>query len=175
MPTFPFPPSPTVSISIRLGIVGEGILQVGILVFPSPIYTILPWKGQGGRVPYCHTTYSLPHPPFPFRVLNMIPRRLGNQKRGRKIPWYACGNGDTGEGIQDGPTKRLLGPSYIPSPVHTHPHTHTHAHTHAWYTRVRECVGSACVCGWVWVWKGLGTLFPTTKTLPHPPSRHHPL
>ena len=33
-------------------------------------------------------------------------------------------------------------------PVHTHPHTHTHAHTHAWYTRVRECVGSACV---MWV------------------------
>ena len=39
-----------------------------------------------------------------------------------------------------------------PSPVHTHPHTHTHAHTHAWYTRVRECVGSACV---MWVCMGV--------------------
>ena len=46
----------------------------------------------------------------------------------------------------------LVGPSYIPSPVHTHPHTHTHAHTHAWYTRVRECVGSACV---MWVCMGV--------------------
>ena len=45
-----------------------------------------------------------------------------------------------------------IGPSYIPSPVHTHPHTHTHAHTHAWYTRVRECVGSACV---MWVCMGV--------------------
>ena len=65
----------------------------------------------------------------------------------------------------------------IPSPVHTHPHTHTHAHTHAWYTRVRECVGSACVmwvCMGVYVCMGVeGSWYlisynqdPTTPTIP---------
>ena len=96
-------------------------------------------------------------PTFPFPVsINHSSGRY-SRGRGRDIGW---------------PYQEIIeiGPSYIPSPVHTHPHTHTHAHTHAWYTRVRECVGSACVMwvcmGVVGSWKENNAQDPSPLSLP---------
>ena len=57
-------------------------------------------------------------------------------------------------------------------------YTHKNPHDARSYARIHApeytyrgylCIASVSP-GCVWVWKGLGTLFPTTKTLPHPPS-----
>ena len=93
-------------------------------------------------------SFLLPRPIYPLPSIRYFSRLGGPYLMIISSGRYSRGR-DRGEG--EGRHKRFL--SYLPlPPVHTHPHTHTHAHTHAWYTRVRECVGSACV---MWVCMGV--------------------
>ena len=127
---------PYLSIIPPDGIVGEGIgghkrPKPPPYPFPRIYQSFLRtvWEGRPGTIRKLMPGLSSPislHSPWPAPAYSSTahptppdrPPYCSLRTGGRDIGW---------------PYQEIIeiGPSYIPSPVHTHPHTHTHAHTHA--------------------------------------------